>query len=400
MQFMPRTEKVLSVFLASPSDVQAERDIVSEVINELNFVWSKQLGLRMELIRWETSVYPGLGSDPQDVVNSQVIPNFDLFVGIMWHRFGTPTQRAASGTYEEFQAAKSRWEKSPSSVDVMFYFKDAPISPNSVDIVQLGQVQEFRKELGVSGLYSSFLSVDDFEKKIRNHLSLRAQKWSDNPIPVLSGTALAPMEESNHGDTVDGIQLDELGMIECHDEIEKHFAIFAEVMEVIKSITKALREKIEDHTQRILRITREHVGNRERFRLALRDVSSDLNAYAESIKSQTSSLAKSADDGLAVMKRLIVLWPSFISDSDVEELRRAEATLQSLDELHGVTTSTRGSMEAFRGNIEETPPWSTDIIKAKARVSGALTEHVDALYNFERELAAREDELRKVIEAQ
>ena len=90
---MPRTQQVLSVFLASPSDVQTEREIVEQVIGEFNTAWSLQLGLRMELIRWETHVRPGLGADPQAAINYQVTPDFDLFVGIMWQRFGTPKRQ-------------------------------------------------------------------------------------------------------------------------------------------------------------------------------------------------------------------------------------------------------------------------------------------------------------------
>ena len=41
-------------------------------------------------------------SDPQDVVNRQ-IGEYDLFVGILWNRMGTPTAVATSGTEEEFQ---------------------------------------------------------------------------------------------------------------------------------------------------------------------------------------------------------------------------------------------------------------------------------------------------------
>jgi hypothetical protein len=51
---MTRTATVVQVFVASPSDVQEERDILEVLISELNGSWSKALGVRFELIRWET----------------------------------------------------------------------------------------------------------------------------------------------------------------------------------------------------------------------------------------------------------------------------------------------------------------------------------------------------------
>ncbi|MBD1856209.1 MULTISPECIES: hypothetical protein [Leptolyngbya] len=141
---MPKIETVLQVFVASPSDVKEERDILEAVISELNRTWAKNLRLRLELNRWETHVYPSFGSDPQDIVNSQMINDYDIFIGIFWGRAGTPTLRATSGAIEEFERAYSRFKVDPESVDLMLYFKDAPIAPSKIDSQQLSKVQEFR----------------------------------------------------------------------------------------------------------------------------------------------------------------------------------------------------------------------------------------------------------------
>lgn len=88
---MPRQEQVFSVFVASPSDVGEEREKLEEVIRELNLTWSRELGIRLDLIRWETHAYPGMGADAQDVINEQIPNDYDLFIGIMWCRYGTKT---------------------------------------------------------------------------------------------------------------------------------------------------------------------------------------------------------------------------------------------------------------------------------------------------------------------
>jgi hypothetical protein len=100
---VPRQEHVFSLFVASPGDVADERNRLEEIIRELNITWSRELGIRLELVRWETHAYPGISQDAQAVINEQIPADYDLFIGLMWCRYGTPTGRAGSGTIEEFQ---------------------------------------------------------------------------------------------------------------------------------------------------------------------------------------------------------------------------------------------------------------------------------------------------------
>ena len=95
----PRDERVFVVFVASPSDMQPQRDALEEVIRELNLTWSRKLGIRLDLVRWETHGVP----DAQDVLNRELPDDPDIFIGLMWGRYGTPTSSAGSGTEEEFQ---------------------------------------------------------------------------------------------------------------------------------------------------------------------------------------------------------------------------------------------------------------------------------------------------------
>jgi hypothetical protein len=128
---MPRSATIVQVFVGSPSDVKEERDVLESVILELNRVWSKSLGVSFELIRWETHTHPAFGSDPQSIINDQLGEDYDIFIGILWSRFGTLTPRALSGTAEEFNLAVSRTQNG--RPDVMIYFKDAPIAPSKID---------------------------------------------------------------------------------------------------------------------------------------------------------------------------------------------------------------------------------------------------------------------------
>jgi hypothetical protein len=183
---MPRpleTRAVLRTFLASPADVAAERELASEIIQELNLIWSRFLGLMLELVRWETHTYPGVDVDPQALINRQIADEYEIFIGVMWSRFGTPTNRAGSGTEEEFERAYARHQADPESVRIMFYFKSAP-PPPAADAAQFSQVLQFRQRIGKEALYWMYENDQDFMSHLRLHLSRQMQDFHN----ALSGS--------------------------------------------------------------------------------------------------------------------------------------------------------------------------------------------------------------------
>ena len=161
------------VFVASPGDVQSERDALSEVINELNLTLSTlapEKGIVIELLRWETHAFPEMGR-VQGIINDQ-IGLYDVFVGIMWKRFGTPTGISESGTEEEFELAYAQWEKTKKIPHIMFYFCQAPSAPpkSKEDAEQLAKVVAFRSRLSEKGLVWEYQNHSSFADTIRPHL--------------------------------------------------------------------------------------------------------------------------------------------------------------------------------------------------------------------------------------
>src|ERR1044071_5111778 len=123
---MPRYEMVLRVFVSSPGDVNEERVALEDVVRDLNKSLTGHLGARFDLVRWETDVEPGVGDEPQAVINAQIGADYDIFIGILWKHFGTPTKTAGSGTEAEFRLALERCRNNPDTLRVLFYFKTAP----------------------------------------------------------------------------------------------------------------------------------------------------------------------------------------------------------------------------------------------------------------------------------
>ena len=164
--------RLLRIFVATPSDVEDEVETVKDAVEELNRM---DHGFRLEVVNWRSHAIPGAGPDPQSVINTTMPDEYDIFVGIMWARFGTPTGRARSGTEEEFERARSLAGQSSTPV-ILFYFKDAPIAPSIVDSEQLADVRRFRDKLAETNLYWEFKSTDDLAKSLRVHLTRIARR--------------------------------------------------------------------------------------------------------------------------------------------------------------------------------------------------------------------------------
>ena len=176
--------KTVRVFIASPGDVAGERDITSLVVGELNRIFENPFGVGLSAIRWETHAWPDIGDDAQDVVNKQ-IGEFDILVGVMWRRFGSPTKRARSGTGEEFERAFNLFKKH-GRPKVMFYFRTTPFYTTDLkELTQFRKVVRFRaalEELGV--LYWTYDSPLQFERNVREHLIRQVLRLAEMvPVP-------------------------------------------------------------------------------------------------------------------------------------------------------------------------------------------------------------------------
>lgn len=162
--------RLFKIFLASPGDTEAERHAAEEAVDEINKSVGSRDNFRLELLKWESDTYPSVGEDGQDVINKQIGSDYQIFVGIMWKKFGTQTKRAGSGTEEEFQLAYNRYTDKK-DIQIMFYFNSAPI-PQDSDLMQAQKVKDFKKKIENLGAYhKSFESTKIFEKNLRMDLT-------------------------------------------------------------------------------------------------------------------------------------------------------------------------------------------------------------------------------------
>jgi hypothetical protein len=154
---------------------------MERVVSSLNRMIGDTEGVHLELLRWETHAWPGFGADAQDVINRELEPG-DIFVGILWHRIGTPTQRALSGTVEEFERAYELWLRTGRPT-LMLYFSRTPFYPTREDLTQFRSVLEFKEHLRDKGaFYWEYDGADQFEEEVRTHLYKEVHSQLHTPL--------------------------------------------------------------------------------------------------------------------------------------------------------------------------------------------------------------------------
>jgi len=194
--------RIVRVFLASPGDVSLERDRVESVINEINRSTAKEHYVRLECIRWESHVAPLMGR-PQQVVLDQIeLDAADVFIGILWHRFGTPTggtgndgREYLSGTEEEFQFAYQLWKTKGTPQILVYRCTRPPSDLISIDAEQFSRVtrffKEFRQDGEHPGLVRTFQTTEELERRVREDLQYII-RHSALSAPVENPSRLTP----------------------------------------------------------------------------------------------------------------------------------------------------------------------------------------------------------------
>ena len=188
----------LRIFAASPSDMSAERAKV-ETVAEMLKPLADYLGIVLEVLDWRV-VVPKMGR-PEQVILDQLKPtSWDVFIGILWHRFGTPpggkdpnTQKEyLSGTEEEFRTAYRLWEKCKRP-RIMIYRCIRDIPPDMLDPDQFKCVKEFFSQFEAvkgehPGLYQSFDTTDNFVKMLLHNLQRLLLDYDEH----LKGRPISP----------------------------------------------------------------------------------------------------------------------------------------------------------------------------------------------------------------
>lgn len=200
---MSSNRKILHAFLASPGDLQDERKAVRNVVDEFNESLADVFGYQIELLGWEDTV-AGFGR-PQELIN-QDVDRCDLFIGLIWKRWGTPPDKDglfSSGFQEEFERSKDRREKS-GSPEIALFFKKVPGRDKRDPGPHLKRVLEFQESTIEERkiLFREFSTIREMERLVRKKViayvnSVRAADAASEPKEVKAKPADSEPEKEN-----------------------------------------------------------------------------------------------------------------------------------------------------------------------------------------------------------
>jgi hypothetical protein len=222
--------KVFKILIASPGDVDEEREAIPEVIARWNNTNAEANGVVLLPVKWETHSAPLLGDRAQSVINNQIVTSCDMAIGVFWTRLGSPTGVSESGTAEEIE-----WfikNQKP----VMVYFSSRNIDPKALDIDQYKALKEFEKKMQKLGLTGSYTSITDFKEQLLNQISI-------NIKALLTGTPSPRPTEREVKEKAASLK-----------KILKEDKIYMEDYEkdgkvrsfIVKGDTKAMKDKLKD----------------------------------------------------------------------------------------------------------------------------------------------------------
>lgn len=385
---MPRSITVLKVFVASPSDVSEERAAVKEIADELNKLW-KNRSIALEVVSWESDVYPSFGSDPQSVINEQVSDDYEIFIGLMWAKIGTPTKEAESGTVEEFRRAYLKFTHDKYSVILMLYFKDTPLAPSGINTDELRKVNDFKKEIKErGGIYKEFKSLENFRALLRLNLTAATNDWEDR---LSSRQASLPQTDKTL-DTTDEFIIesedDEPGFLDIAENAFESSAKGAEVMaRMTDAVTElgnkmTLRRKAFEALQPL-----DGIKGIKRAKAIARKSAIDMEEYVARTEVDLPIFSASLRDGIKLYSGLIS--PS--TDLKSYDLRDLKKALKSVSSLKDSIAQTRRHIEDFMEAVDDLPRATTRFARAKRNTVIILGKLIDEFESGE--LLAVETEL-------
>jgi RNA polymerase sigma factor (sigma-70 family) len=160
----------IRLFLASPGGVPAEREIARDVVVRLNGLVARKLGFAIDLNVWEDA--PPAYGRPQSLINPHV-EACDVFVGLLYRRWGTATGDYTSGFHEEYDRAVARRRRGDTVPEVMLFFKDVDSESLEDPGPQLQRVLAFRQEVEASAevLFGTFADEREWKDKLGDALT-------------------------------------------------------------------------------------------------------------------------------------------------------------------------------------------------------------------------------------
>lgn len=357
---MTQTITLYKVFVASPSDVNEERGILDEIINELNLTLPKKNNIRLELLKWETHANPDIGESPQQIINEDIGNDYDIFIGILWSKFGTPTPNYLSGTQEEFFRALQMYKDKPGLIKIMFYFKKADIPYDMIDTKSIDSIRSFKEDLKSKKiLYWEYKSIDEFQSLIRIQLTRQILEL-DSFANINSKS-----KSTSENEQIEG----ELGLLDYLEAGEESFSMIKEILGRVNNAMEWISERFIRNTEEINLQNRINPLVSTSMKKHLADsVARDLDTFIKRVQVEIPLFAETFKSGIDSFFSVLKISMEYKADKkeDIEE------AMKSFIEAKDATINAKDAYCSARDSMLSFPNISKTINKSKKIAASTL----------------------------
>ncbi|TJY35902.1 DUF4062 domain-containing protein [Pontimicrobium aquaticum] len=364
---MAKTVTKYSIFIASPSDLQEERIAIEEVTKELNLTFGIKQNIVIELLKWETHSAPGISEiHPQEIINEDIGNEYDIFIGLLWKKFGTPTEKTGSGTEEEFLNAFDRFNKKE-NIQVLFYFKDAvPKSLKEINASELIKIENFKTDLcEKKALYWEFDTCENLKNFLRIHIPKRITNLIENSDKKT---------ERKLVETI--IEEEEYGLLDYSEMFEDFIHNSTNSLTQISESTQWIGAEITKKAEEITRLSKLPNVNNSVVRETFKRTAKLLENYINRLKTETPIYYTNFEDAIKAGSNLVNLSDDFKNDDTIHEL---EELKESLIILRTSLPDSLESMLSFYESVESLPRIQKDLNIAKKKLLIQLEDLIDKL---------------------
>jgi len=349
-----------SIFLSSPSDLKSERNEIPQVINEINLTYGRSNDINFELLKWETHSAPGISQEySQQIINQDIGYDYDIFVGIIWKKFGTKTPTAESGTEEEFLNALKRFENGE-NIQILFYFKSEPIAFDEINPEQILKINNFKESLRQNNvLYWNFNNVEELKNQLRIHIPKR----TDSLIKKSDDTAKTFVQEVN--ESSDYIDPAEFGILDFEIQFEDYLANANLALNGINDATTVIAEEFRNKTNELEKLKKLPNFNKLQIVGILSRTAKSIDNYTQRLFIETPIYQENFESAIKVGSMHL----NNITKENIEEnIENLESLLESVKSLKLNIPNAISGMTGFYNVMKDLPNLYSVFTKSKNKL--------------------------------
>lgn len=321
----------LNIFISSPSDVIEEREIIRKTVQSLNMAYKGTDFPYFNIIELKQDIRSDIGSGfgPQEIIDKQIDNKYDIFIGILWKRYGTSTENYGSGTEQEFENALKSGSK------VMFYFSNVPVSPEEIIPEEFEKILKFKEKISDKGLYYEYNSMLDFEKLVYNNLRILAIEKRDSK----NETPTSQSEE-------------EKGIFDHMDDFYSKFDLVQKDMDFITDSFSKMEiesDKLEQPKENDL----------NSFKIYTNQMADVLDNFSKDFTENRKNLSNHFSEGIDSLVKVLELSNDYIDDSEFNTMIDSiRFCINSVDEINS-------QMDTIITLFDSIPPLTKKFNKSK-----------------------------------